>query len=68
MNFPSEEILEYIEELAPGEPEILKKLDRETNLKVPYLPQMCDVSLLLMLPGEILRSWAGWSISLTLRA
>ena len=36
MNFPSDEILEYIEKHSPEEPEILKKLDRETNLNVPY--------------------------------
>jgi len=36
MSFLSEEINEYIEGLMSTEPEILKKLDRETNLKVPY--------------------------------
>ena len=39
MNFPSEEIFEYIEQLTPEEPEILKKLDRETNLNV-LMPNM----------------------------
>jgi predicted O-methyltransferase YrrM len=39
MNFPSEEILEYIEKLSPKEPELLNKLDRETNLNVP-MPTM----------------------------
>ena len=39
MNFPSEEILEYIEKLSPEEPDLLKKLDRETNLNV-LMPTM----------------------------
>jgi predicted O-methyltransferase YrrM len=39
MNFPSEEILEYIKRLSPEEPELLKKLDRETNLNV-IMPTM----------------------------
>jgi len=36
MSFLSEELNEYIEGLLSSEPEILKQLDRETNLKVPY--------------------------------
>lgn len=36
MNFPSEEIISYIESLSPAESALLKRLDRETNLKVPY--------------------------------
>lgn len=36
MNFPAEEIINYIESLSPPESELLNKLDRETNLKVPY--------------------------------
>ena len=36
MSFLPEEFNKYIEGLMPTEPEILNKLDRETNLKVPY--------------------------------
>lgn len=36
MSFLPEEINEYLEGLLSAEPEVLKKLDRETNLKVPY--------------------------------
>ncbi len=36
MSFLNEDILSYLEEHTPPEPELLKKLDRETNLKVPY--------------------------------
>jgi len=36
MNFLSEEIIAYLERMNPEEPELLRKLDRETNLKVPY--------------------------------
>jgi caffeoyl-CoA O-methyltransferase len=36
MEFLNEDILAYLEEHCPEEPELLKKLDRETNLTVPY--------------------------------
>lgn len=36
MSFLPEEFNEYIEGFLSAEPGILKKLDRETNLKVPY--------------------------------
>ena len=36
MNFMNEEILSYLEDHTPAESELLRKLDRETNLTVPY--------------------------------
>lgn len=36
MEFINEDILSYLEELCPEEPDLLKKLNRETNLTVPY--------------------------------
>ena len=36
MIFLNEDILDYIENHTSPEPELLKKLDRETNLTVPY--------------------------------
>ena len=36
MSFMNEDILAYLEEHTPPEPELLKKLDRETNLRVPF--------------------------------
>jgi len=36
MSFLNEDILAYLEEHTLPEPELLKKLDRETNLTVPY--------------------------------
>ncbi|MDT8392863.1 MAG: O-methyltransferase [Bacteroidales bacterium] len=36
MEFINEDILNYLEGLCPEEPDLLKKLDRETNLTVPY--------------------------------
>jgi len=36
MEFLNEAILAYLEEHCPGEPELLNRLDRETNLTVPY--------------------------------
>lgn len=36
MNFLSEEIIGYLEKMNPNEPELLRKLDRETHLKVPF--------------------------------
>lgn len=36
MEFLNEDILAYLEHHCPAEPELLKKLDRETNLTVPY--------------------------------
>ena len=36
MSFINEDLLLYLEAHTPEEPEILKKLDRETNLTVPY--------------------------------
>lgn len=36
MEFINGDILNYLEELCPEEPALLKKLDRETNLTIPY--------------------------------
>ena len=36
MEFLNEDILAYLEKHYPEEPPLLKKLDRETNLTVPY--------------------------------
>ena len=36
MTFLNEDILAYLEHHCPDEPPLLKKLDRETNLTVPY--------------------------------
>jgi caffeoyl-CoA O-methyltransferase len=36
MEFLNEDILAYLQEHCPPEPELLGKLDRETNLRVPY--------------------------------
>ena len=36
MNFLSEEIIAYLEDHTRPEPELLKKLNRETNLNIPY--------------------------------
>lgn len=36
MEFLNEDILSYLEDNYPDEPKLLKELNRETNLKVPY--------------------------------
>jgi len=36
MEILNEEILAYLEDNSQAEPELLKRLDRETNLTVPY--------------------------------
>jgi len=36
MEFLNEDILAYLDDHCPEEPELLKRLDRETNLTVPY--------------------------------
>ena len=36
MEFLNEEILAYLEQHCPEEPELLKQLDRETHLTIPY--------------------------------
>lgn len=71
MNFLNEELIAYLEDHCPQEPELLNKLDRETNLTVPY-PNMLTghvqgrflsfISKLLM-PGSILEigTYTGYS-------
>src|SRR5210317_2374098 len=36
MEFLNQEILAYLEQHCPEEPELLKQLDRETHLTIPY--------------------------------
>ena len=71
MNFLNEELIAYLEDHCPQEPELLNKLNRETNLTVPY-PNMLTghvqgrflsfISKLLM-PGSILEigTYTGYS-------
>ena len=71
MNFLNEELIAYLEDHCPQEPELLHKLDRETNLTVPYPNMLCGhlqgrflsfISKLLM-PGSILEigTYTGYS-------
>ncbi len=71
MNFLNEELIAYLEDHCPQESELLNKLNRETNLTVPY-PNMLTghlqgrflsfISKLLM-PGSILEigTYTGYS-------
>lgn len=71
MNFMNEDILAYLEEHAPAASDLLNRLERETNLKVPY-PNMLTGHMQgrflafmskLLRPGKILEvgTYTGYS-------
>jgi predicted O-methyltransferase YrrM len=71
MNFLNKDIIAYLEDHCPQEPELLNKLDRETNLTVPY-PNMLTghvqgrfLSFIskLLIPGSVLEigTYTGYS-------